>query len=346
MSHESESVSTSLTPPVGVLAIGRNEGERLRTCLASALAISPLVIYVDSGSTDGSTTLAASLGAIVVDLDLSTSFTAARARNAGFEKLVELHPDTEFVFFTDGDCEIVSSFIPKALEAIAMDGSIAVVCGRRRERYPDASIYNQLCDIEWNTPVGEAKSCGGDALMRTSAFKAVGGFNPAVIAGEEPELCVRLRAGGHKILRIDAEMTLHDAAMTRFGQWWKRNVRGGHAYAQGAAMHGAPPEKHWVKEVRSNDFWGFTVPAVAIVLGLFTRGIGGILLLVLAYDLLGFKIYRHVKPKLGSKAGLYSFFIVVGKIPQALGQLRFRMARLLGRRPQIIEYKTAAAGAS
>jgi GT2 family glycosyltransferase len=331
---------------VGIVAIGRNEGERLRTCLTSALALSPHVIYVDSGSIDVSAALATSLGTAVVDLDLSTPFTAARARNAGFAKLMEFQPQLEFVFFTDGDCEIISTFIPKAIDAMSGDASVAVVCGRRRERHPDASIYNQLCDIEWNTPVGEAKSCGGDALMRASAFKAAGGFNPAVIAGEEPELCVRLRAAGHKILRIDAEMTLHDAAMMRFSQWWKRNVRSGHAYAQGAALHGAPPEKHWVKEVRSNDFWGLTVPAAAIVLGLFTHGVGGILLLFLAYDVLAFKIYRRAKPALGPNTALYTFFIVLGKIPQAWGQFRFRVARLLGRRPQIIEYKTAAAGAS
>ncbi len=346
MSQEPEQSAPSASPIVGIIAIGRNEGERLRICLASARLVSQHVIYVDSGSTDGSPALAASLGAIVSDLDLSTPFTAARARNAGFSKLLELHPETEFVFFTDGDCEIVPSFIPLALAAINANADIAVVCGRRRERHPDASIYNRLCDIEWNTPIGEARSCGGDALMRTSAIKAAGGFDATVIAGEEPELCVRLRAQGHTILRIEAEMTLHDAAMTHLGQWWKRNVRAGHAYAQGAAMHGAPPEKHWVKEVRSNDFWGFTVPASAIVIGLFTRGIGGMLFLSLAYGILGYKIHRRVMPTLRSYAGPYTFFIVLGKIPQALGQLRFRVTRSLGRRPRIIEYKTAAAQAS
>ena len=109
---------------------------------------------------------------------------------------------------------------------------------RVRERHPDASPYNKLCDIEWNTPVGDAKSCGGDAMMRVSAFRQVGGFDAGVIAGEEPELCVRLRANGWTLERINAEMTLHDAAMTRFSQFWKRAKRAGHAYAEGAAVHG------------------------------------------------------------------------------------------------------------
>jgi GT2 family glycosyltransferase len=329
---------------VGIVAIGRNEGERLRACLASAVALAPHVIYVDSGSTDGSAALAASLGASVVNLDLSIPFTAARARNEGFDRLLTLHPQTDFVFFVDGDCEINLDFIPKALAAMSTDASIAVVCGRRRERHPDATIYNKLCDIEWNTPVGEASACGGDALMRVSALKAVGGFNPTVIAGEEPELCVRLRQQGQKILRIDAEMTLHDAAMTRLGQWWKRNVRAGHAYAQGAAMHGQPPEKHWVKQVRSNDFWGLFIPLVSIVLAPFAYGLS-LLIWFAGYDLLAFKIYRRARQTLGPDAATYTFFIVLSKIPQAIGQLKFRIARLLGRRSEIIEYKTAAAGA-
>src|SRR5689334_4384058 len=75
---------------IGVVAIGRNEGERLRVCLESALRASPDVVYVDSGSTDGSVAMAKQLGVHVVELDLTIPFTAARARNAGFEKLVQI----------------------------------------------------------------------------------------------------------------------------------------------------------------------------------------------------------------------------------------------------------------
>jgi len=330
---------------VGIVAIGRNEGERLRACLTSALAQSPAVVYVDSGSTDNSVALAASLGATVVNLDLATPFTAARARNEGFAKLLAAYPAIEQVFFVDGDCEIVATFMPRAIAELSARAEVAVVCGRRRERHPGASAYNRLCDIEWNTPVGEASACGGDALMRVSSFKSVAGFNESVIAGEEPELCVRLRSKGMKILRIDEDMTLHDAAITKFSQWWRRNLRAGHAFAQGAAMHGAPPQRHWVKEVRSNDVWGLLVPLMSIGLAVVTSGIG-LLLWPVAWGVLGLKVYRSARKRLGADTGLYSFFIVIGKVPQALGQLKYRLSRLLGRQNQIIEYKTAAAGSS
>ncbi|BAU44782.1 glycosyltransferase [Leptolyngbya sp. O-77] len=324
---------------VGVVAIGRNEGDRLRQCLSSVVGLAAQVVYVDSGSTDGSVELARSLGAEVVALDLSIPFTAARARNAGFARLLELLPQAEFVQFVDGDCEIVSGWIEQATQALHDHPDWAVVCGRRRERFPDATLYNRLCDIEWNTPVGEAKACGGDALMRVAAVQQVGGYNPTLIAGEEPELCVRLRQQGWKIFRLDAEMTLHDANMTRFAQWWKRTKRAGHAYAEGSWLHGAPPERHWVKETRSIWLWGLGIPLGAIALAPFTQGFS--LLLLLGYPVTIYRIYRYFKQQ-GYKASdalPYAISCVLGKFPGLAGVLQFHVNRLLGRRNALIEYK-------
>ena len=272
---------------IGLVVIGRNEGDRLRKCLQSAQGTVNQIVYVDSGSTDGSQAMTQSLGVQVVELDLSIPFTAARARNAGFDYLLQINPNLEYVQFVDGDCEIVAGWLESAYHKLQSNPKIAVVCGRRRERFPNQSIYNHLCDLEWDTPVGEAKACGGDAMMRVTALKEVGGFNPTLIAGEEPELCVRLRQQGWKVFRIDAEMTLHDAQMTIFSQWWKRSLRAGHAYAEGAWLHGKPPERHWVKESLSIWFWGFIVPFLAFVPCWFTSGFS--LLLLGVYPLLTYK---------------------------------------------------------
>jgi len=78
---------------LGVVIVGRNEGDRLRRCLASLLSRASLLVYVDSGSSDNSLALAAQMGAQVLELDCTIPFTAARARNAGFAKLRELEPD-------------------------------------------------------------------------------------------------------------------------------------------------------------------------------------------------------------------------------------------------------------
>ncbi|MBC7785037.1 MAG: glycosyltransferase [Burkholderiales bacterium] len=326
---------------IGIVAIGRNEGDRLRACLAAASAQrDATVVYVDSGSTDGSRELARSLGAHVVELDLATPFTAARARNEGFERLMRVSPQTQFVQFLDGDCELRPDWLDRAVAELTARPRAAVVCGRRRERFPDKSIYNQLCDLEWDTPIGETKACGGDALMRTEALRQVHGYNPAIIAGEEPELCVRLRQAGWQVWRIDAEMTLHDAAMTRFGQWWKRNLRAGHAYAEGAHLHGQPPERHWVKEVRSNWVWGLGIPLLAIMPAWWTYGLS--LLLLALYPIQALRVYQYAAGRYPKKtARLYSLFIVLGKFPQVLGQLKYTLNRLTGNKSRIIEYKAA-----
>lgn len=323
---------------IGLVAIGRNEGERLRHCLESVVGQVEQVVYVDSGSTDGSVELARSLNVEVVELDLSVPFTAARARNAGFARLLELRPHLDYVQFVDGDCEVVEGWLAQAQQTLDEQPDVVVVCGRRRERFPTASIYNRLCDLEWNTPVGEAKACGGDAMMRVSAFQAVGGYNPTLIAGEEPELCVRLRQKGGKVLRLDAEMTLHDAQMTQFGQWWKRTLRSGHAYAEGAWLHGAPPERHWVKESRSIWLWGLIIPVVAIAGIPFTQNMS--LLLLLGYPFMGQKVYRymHRTGHSSTDSRLYAASCVLGKFPQLQGQLRFYLGKLLRRRSTLIEY--------
>jgi GT2 family glycosyltransferase len=242
----------------GVVAIGRNEGDRLRCCLRSTLALTPTptVVYVDSGSTDSSAEFAESIGVHVVHLDTSIPFTAARARNAGFAKLLEVFPLVEFVFLVDGDCEVDASWVPTGTAFLDAHPEVVAVSGTRRERYPERSIYNRLCDLSWRSPAGKARSFGGDVLLRARALQVVGGYNGALIAGEESELCIRLRRAGGTIWHLDTPMTIHDANILRFGQWWRRSTRTGWAYAEGAAMNGAPPERHWVREMRSACFWG------------------------------------------------------------------------------------------
>lgn len=313
---------------VGAVIIGRNEGARLVACLASFPGWVRPLVYVDSGSTDGSVAAARAAGAEVVALDMAVPFTAARARNEGFARLWELG-EPEFVQFVDGDCRMQPGWIEAALDFLEARPAVGVVCGRRREVHPEASIWNRLCDAEWDTPPGEARACGGDALMRVAAVAAVGGYDPRLIAGEEPELCVRLRQAGWKIWRIDREMTLHDAALTRIGQWWKRTRRGGHAFAEGAAMHGAPPERHWVAETRRALLWGAVLPLVALVGMVITPWAA---LILAAYPLQTLRLARRY----GWERGV---FMLLAKFPEAQGVLQYHLNRLRKRRAGLIEYK-------
>jgi len=318
---------------VGMVIIGRNEGERLIQGLKGIPNNVDRVVYVDSGSADGSGKAAREEGAEVVTLDMSQPFTAARARNAGVARLrKDGLPD--FIQFMDGDCALREGWIDHAVAFLIETPEAAVACGRRRERFPEISVFNRMCDDEWNTPVGRTKACGGDALMRAEAFDQVGGFNATLIAGEEPELCVRLRATGWEVWRLDHEMTWHDAAMTRLSQWWTRTRRGGYAFAVGASIHGAPPERHWVAETRRALIWGAILPA-----GIFLAG-----LLVSPWALVGFFVYPLQVIRLALKNGHppdwpHGFFMVVGKFAEAFGVAQGWFDMMTGRRKALIEYK-------
>jgi GT2 family glycosyltransferase len=319
----------------GVVVIGRNEGTRLRQCVAS-LSAAAAVVYVDSGSTDGSAQWARDHGSEVIDLNMALPFTAARARNAGFRRLRDMAPNLPYVQFVDGDCELVEGWTAHAVSFMDAHSNIGAVSGRLRERYPERSIYNWLCDQEWNGPTGEVQACGGIAMMRTIALEAVGGYRDDLIAGEEPELCVRLRAAGWRVWRLDIEMALHDAAMTRLGQWWRRCTRTGYSFAQGAYLHGAPPERHKVWESRRAWVWGLWLPLSCLVAGLAFGPWGWAAWLVYPLQILR-QTARNRGP-LGNRA-LVALFQVLARFPEGWGQIKFTRDRLLGRQSRLIEYK-------
>lgn len=325
---------------VGFVVIGRNEGPRLEGCLEAVLRESKPVVYVDSASTDDSVSVARGLGVEVVELDGRERLSAARGRNAGFFFLTRRHPDLRYVQFVDGDTELAEGWLAAAEAALAAHPRVAAVAGRLREKHPDASVYNALCEMEWAQPEGDVEWCGGIAMMRTDAFAEVGGFDPALIAGEEPDLCVRLRSRGYRILALGRDMAFHDAAMLHFSQWWQRNVRAGHAYAEAVARRPDDPAMQARAQVRSIALWGIALPAVAAALVAPTLG-GSLLLPAAGYPALGARVYRHMRRRGFARpaAGLYAGFCVLGKFPQAYGMMRFGALRLRGHTSQIIEHK-------
>ena len=333
---------------LGLVVIGRNEGEQLARCLASARAI-PRRVYVDSGSTDGSVALALQEGATVIELTVPPPFTAARARNAGLAQLLAADRELEFVQMLDGDTEVRPQWIESGMEAMRTEHDLAVVFGRQCERYPERSIYNALCDDEWNVPTGWAAVVGGNALFRVAALREVEFYNPAMIAGEDTELAMRLRKRGWRIRRIDAEMSLHDAAITGFRQWWTRTRRSGHAYGEMAFLHPDARDPNWPRTVRSILLWGGAMPvalAVTILLALLigSRWWIAVALVFLPWPLSIARLTRRQRRRgLSAKVARASgFFLMLGKLPQLLGLMNYHRNRLMGRASGLIEHKAHA----
>ena len=324
---------------IGVVVIGRNEGDRLKLCLQSVLNEVGNIVYVDSGSSDDSVAYAESKGVDVVQLDMSIPFSAGRARNKGFHYIVNDKENIEYVQFIDGDCELSAGWLEFATKYLDKNYRCAVAAGRVKERFPEKSIYNLLCDIEWDTPIGETKACGGIFMVRKKRVQDVNGFNVSVIAGEEPELCYRLRQNRWQIYRLDHLMVFHDAAITKFSQWWKRAIRSGHAYAQLFALHGTRKERHCFKDSLRIWFWALIFPGLAFFLSLLFNP--WFWLLLLAYAAQCLKIAININKRIvdWKHSFLYSFFNVIGKWPQFYGQLDFILKKISRTRLTIIEYK-------
>jgi GT2 family glycosyltransferase len=320
---------------IGLVLIGRNEGERLKASLKSCSGMGNAVVYVDSGSTDGSVEYAKSSGADVVELDLSIPFTAARARNAGFERLLQLHPDLKYVHFIDGDCILQQGWLNTAEQFMESHPDVAVVCGIRRELYPEKSLYNWMSDVEWNQPAGETSACGGDALYRTGAFTSVTGFNASLLCAEEPELCLRLRKNKWRIWRLADTMTMHDAAILHFSQYWKRSVRSGYGNSRVALMYWRDAEAGGMKDIIRPLVYS-ALFLCAIPLTLFA-GLWGLAPLAIVALQVGRIASTHGISKLRSwKFGLVQ---TLTKLAETQGILAMALDVVSGKTRKIIEYK-------
>lgn len=328
-------------PILAVVIIGRNEGERLVRCLESVRTMAdpggPVeVIYVDSASTDGSPQRAAALGAQVLTVRPERP-SAALGRNAGWRAA-----QAPFVLFLDGDTILHPRFVVEALPEL-QDSTIAVVWGHRREIHPEASWYNRALDLDWIYPPGITEFCGGDAIMRRAALSEVDGFDAGLIAGEEPELCQRLRARGYRILHVDRPMTGHDLAMTQWRQYWRRAVRAGHAYAEMAARFRGTATPLWQVDARRNLIRG------GILLLSLLLAIGGALCGSLAIPLLVAAGWLALALRTAIKVGwksrdpwtrfLYGLHSHLQQIPILVGQMGYHWDRWRGQRRGLIEYK-------
>jgi GT2 family glycosyltransferase len=318
-------VSGPSHPDLGAVVIGRDEGQRLVRCLESLRGCFGAVVFADSASQDGSPERARALGAEVVVLDRVRPQSAARGRNAGARRLLEVLPGARAILFIDGDCQLSPGFLARALATLDGDARAGAVCGRRREERPEASPYHRLVDAEWNTPLGEAESFGGDVLVRRAAWQSTGGYDESLVTGEDPELSFRLRRAGWRILRIDAEMTRHDVALDSFARWWRRHARGGEAYALCARKHLAVGERMHLRRLASILFWGMALPVVALLAACLVPG-GWIALPIAAVAYAGlwwrvrrWRMERGAAPRVASE---YAFFITLGKLAEAQGALR------------------------
>ena len=329
------------TTTVSVVIIGRNEGQRLQRCIASVRqahwgTLRHDIWYVDSRSTDDSLALAQAQGAQTRVLP-DGPMCAAKARNLGWSTA-----SGEFILFLDGDTELHPDFVNHALAALD-DSRLCAAWGHRRESNPQQSLYTRVLDLDWIYPPGISPYFGGDVLVRRSALAQVGGFDATLNAGEEPELCARLRAKGWKILHIDVAMTRHDLAVRTFKAYARRCYRSGIAYAEVTHRMQALGDALWQREARRDFVHGllYVVAPLLLTLAFMAQTQVGFLLLFLGAAMLLRSAWRSRERAAGNVllALQYALHSHMQKIPAFFGQLAWKRAHARKQRLALVDYK-------
>jgi GT2 family glycosyltransferase len=327
----------------GTVLIGRNEAPRLPHTLQALRAQSARIVYVDSGSTDGSAEIAEHAGVSVVRLT-EGPFSAARGRQAGLERLVAENTKMEHVQFLDGDCAMSDGWLTAASQFLDDNPTVAAVTGTLREEREASSLLLRVVGLDWELPSGDTDVVGGNSMMRVSALTAAGGWRADLVAGEELDLSTRLRAAGFRLHRLERDMCRHDIGITRWSEFWRRSVRTGHSYAELALLHGTAGPARWRSRTIGNVFYGLVLPA-AFLIGLVVYwplavGVFAVQCLLVA-RLLVWQLRRRAPV---SVAFAYALATAVCKLAAAMGVLKLVASRLRGRRPTLIEYKVATDG--
>lgn len=333
---------------VGVVVIGRNEGERLVRCLRSVMGDGRPVVYVDSNSADGSVAVAEGLGVRTITLRTGP-FTAARGRQAGFEALLDAHPGLEFVMFIDGDCVMDAGWLPAAAAFMDTHPRCGAISGRRREEHADGSFWARLIDLDWDAPPGRVGYPGGDSLCRVAAVRDVGGWTTGLIAGEDPDLGFRMndaKGGGWEVHRLGAEMTLHDMRMRSFREYWRRAVRSGHAYTEVGWAHRRGAGAGWWRRTLGVMFYGAAAPLLIAALAWFYWPAAALLSLLYVRIMLVMVRSCRAKGAGWGTAMAYAALNTVCKAGCAIGGLRYVLGRVTGRRAALIEYRAGAGAAA
>ena len=307
---------------LSIIVIGLNEEKFIRGCLNSISEFKLPdcileIIYVDSGSTDKSIEIAESFPNVKVVHLNDKNPSAAKARNLGVTVT-----DSEYIQFVDGDSILDELWLKKAFPVLSSDDSIGAVFGAIEEVGEQNNIYMKVCRFDWYTPPGDYRLCGGNALWKRIVFDEVGLFDGELIAGEEPDLCFRVRQKGYRIVCIDSPMVKHDLDMHYFKDYWNRSVRSGTAYAIIAMRYRKTQEKLWFKEMIRNFLDVFLWSLMLIIGVSYSWKVAGLLFLIFSLYRIG-KVVLNVLPR--SKgildALLYALHIQFSRIPLVYGQI-------------------------
>jgi acetyltransferase-like isoleucine patch superfamily enzyme len=183
-------------------------------------------------------------------------------------------------------------------------------------------------------------------LVRRDALAQVDGFDPNLKAGEEPEMCSRLRATGWVIEHIDEPMTGHDLAIRTWKAYWLRAKRSGMAYAEIAHKMQKKGDLMWQNEAKRDLVHGSIYLASPLILAALyaLSPLIPLIAAVLFFTLLIRTALRSAwkAPTNHMLCMQYAVHVHLQKIPSLFGQLAWRLNHRRGGATQWVDYKNHA----
>ena len=214
------------------------------------------VVLVDSNSNDRTAEIAASYPVRVLRLRGDQPLSPAAGRYVGFHEVTG-----DSVLFLDGDMELCAGWLGPALAAMRAEPDIGGLTGPLLEGPLGTAVEppNRAAEPR------ELRHSGGAVLHRRSALARVGPFNPYLRSDEEPELCLRLRHAGFRIVELPDPIARHYSELdTRLPTLFKRWRRGLYLGAGQSIRHQLHGPLLW-PYVRERGFG--LVPGAALLSG-------------------------------------------------------------------------------
>jgi succinoglycan biosynthesis protein ExoA len=165
------------------------------------------IVVADGGSTDGTPAIAATVAES--DPRVSVLDNPKRLQSAGINAAVAAHGDgARFLIRVDAHGDYPEGFLSTLIEEADATGAASVVVSMVTE---GAEPFASAAAAAQNSVLGNGGSShrraaagrfvehGHHALMRISAFRAVGGYDETFSHNEDAELDYRLAMAGHRI---------------------------------------------------------------------------------------------------------------------------------------------------
>jgi GT2 family glycosyltransferase len=209
----------SATPKFSVVVPVLNSRAYLRESLGSirrAIALHGDVelVVMDNGSTDGSYEMLLADYASFARIEQVKGVTVGALRNLGAALT-----RCDILVFLDSDCVIPEDYFDQALQVLQTK---RVDATGSKVSLPECPNWVEKVWYAMHSTQREGYRNyinSGNLVVRKSAFDAVGGFDGALVTGEDSDLCIRLNQRGYKVYVAPSVRAIHlanDKTLTVF----------------------------------------------------------------------------------------------------------------------------------